>query len=778
MTQNSGKQNKKTGQGSPLRLSYFLCLAAIIGIFILAGGLRDKFIKPFLMIGTMEFSAFKLFSEVVNQGDLLVFLVRHFSFQLLVGYVVSSLFILISVFLLFYILRDIPGLEARLGRFAMFQWKPGSEKQDMESEELSKQADDNISHKENENHSSPAPGQIKILLVFTAIIIIASMVFVSMNYLAGTPVSTDEFSYFFQANIMKDFRLFAPAPAEPEFFETENVVIKDGKWYSKYTVGFPLFLALGLLLRFPLIINPVFSIIAAYFLYLLTLRLFGKQAACIAVVLAFLSPFFFLNGSAGFQPHITLAAALLGAGYFYFLAIDEKKWQNPLFMAVCFTFAALIRPIDAALWGLAFILLSLCLMIIRKDRLALLLRFVAALAAASAGMFLILSVNKIQTGEFLKFAFHQYQQKEVWGFESYGHNIYKGLWNVFHYQARLISWSVIFMLEGALISLLGKERRKALFLWFLYFAFVFFFFGWYAIGHYEYGPRYLFTGFVYLLPASAYGLTLIFSRIREKSGKWRTALFSYLLILFFFTITMIAPSFVPIFKSNITDRISWLKLGKQAKAIHHQTGKKTAIFIANAEGHKVNNGTRNIYPVNQQIAAYFLLLEPEKDMEFLRKYFPEFEPYVAFYDPASNNFSLEKFPDPAIMSAEQKSLYFMFTGLIYRFTLDKYDRAQESWEESYRLNGNNLAPLINLANLLMDKGKDNEAKRNWEEILRKNPDVTAAYQALGRICENKGENEEAGKYYMEYLKRSPDSQEAMKIKERLLYFRNYGKFPE
>ncbi len=792
-----GKKGGLDGGRSKLKfkLSYVFCLAGIIGIFIISGGLRERFIKPFLMIGTMEFSAVKLFSGMMNQRELLSFLVRHFTIQLLFGYVASSLLILISVFFLYYILRDIPALEVRLREIGRWNWEDESCKSEDGSRKPAGQDDDAISQREdvttksleqcndeilsgeNAASSSPVPVKLKLLFISLGIIIIVLMVLISIKYLSGRPVSTDEFAYYFQANVMKNFRLTAPAPKEPEFFGFENIIIENGKWYSKYTIGFPLFLALGILLRFPLIVNPLFSIIAAIFLFLLTQRLFGSQAAFISVFLAFLSPFFFLNGAAGFQPHISLASALLGAGYFFFLSVDKKNWHYPVICAIFFTVAALIRPIDAALWGLSFFLLSLYFLITRKDRISLLRRFMLTFTSACAGIFIILLVNRIQTGDFLKFAFQQYQQREVWGFASYGHNIYKGLWNVFHYQARLISWSVIFMLEGALISFFGKEQKKVLFLWFIYFIFVFFFFGWYAIGHYEYGPRYLFTGFVYLLPASAYGLTLIFNKIGKSGRQWRTALLSYLIIQVLFTVIMIAPTFVPVFRSNITDRISWLKLEKRAKAISLQTGKKAAIFIANAEGHKLNNGTRNIYPVNRQDTAYFLLLEPERDLAFLRKFFPEFEAYVAFYDPISNDFRIDKFPNPETMSADQKSLFFMFTGLTYRFTLEDREKAMEQWEESYRLNNNNLAPLINIANLLMDEGKNDEAKKKWEEILKKNPDISAAYESLGRIHEIKGENKEAGKYYMEYLRRSPDSPDSVKIREKILYYKNMGRFP-
>ena len=759
------KQTETQEKSLKFKPIHILYIAGIIFLFILAGNLRTRYLEHFQYIETLKLSAISLFSNVLNQEALLFFLLKHYSFQLFMGYFVSTLFLAVSIFLLYMILKDYPSLELYLSGFQLF--KDTSDKIE-NGEENGKPAGSNqgISKK------------YKFILIAASMIIVALMIFTGTRCFGGTPINTDEFSYFFQANIIKSFKLYAPAPPQPEFFKFDNIIINNGKWYSKYTIGFPLILAVGTFFNFPQVINPIFSIISAIFIFLITKRLFGYKAAWISVLLAFISPFYFANGASGFQPHMTLACALLGAAYYYLLSLDKFRWHYQVLFAFFFTLGTLIRPVDGVLWAIGFFILSIWFLITRKDRGALFMRFLLTLGASMAGFFLILLVNKIQTGEFLKFAFHQFQKSEVWGFQTYGHNLYKAFWNLFYYQARIVTWSVVFFLESALISLLGKERRKALFLWFIYLVFVLFYFGWYTIGLHEYGPRYLFTAFAFLIPASSYGLSVIGDWMKKRITRWRTAQMSMLSILFLSAIFVVFPSMKNVFRPNVFDGMVWIRLRNRVMEIQKEKNEKMAIFTVYVQGKEVNNSNRNLYPVEDQKAAYFLLLEPEKDMEFLRKNYPGFKPYVAFCDSRNSSFTLEPFPSPGSMSPETKSLYYIFSGLTYRFTLNDPEKAKEAWLEAFHINEKNLAPLINMGEILMEQEKYDEAKKYWDMVLEKNPGVAAAYLALGRIAEKKGENSEAEKHYIEFIKRNPGSPATVKANERLLYYRKTGAFPK
>lgn len=778
------KEINKRNEVLKFKPLYILYIIGIISIFVLIGNLRYRYLEPFQYVETMKMSALILFSNVLNQKDLLVLLLKHFSSQLFLGYFVTSLVLIIPVFLLYLILRDIPGFEDYLGGFAYF--KNGSE------ENNDKNYEECIADK-NQNRSDPAfsptndeyPQKTSFKEMFSKygiflvviLAIIALMVVVSVKCLNGIPINTDEFSYFFQANMMKSFRLFVPVPANTEYIQLDNIVIDSGKWYSKYTVGFPFLLAIGMFFGVPMVVNPIISIIGAIFIYLITKRLFGEKAAVISVFLAFLSPFYFANGASGFQPHISLACALLGAAYYYLLSLYRFKWFYPVMCAFLFTLGTLIRPVDAALWGAAFFLLSIYFLITRKDRAVLFLRFLAILGTAIAGLFIVLLVNKIQTGEFLQFAFHRFQSKEVWGFNVLGHNIYKAVWNLFHYQARVISWSTVFFLEMALIAFLGKEKRKVFFLWFIYLLFTFFFFGWYAIGRHEYGPRYLFTAYVFLISASAYGFTIILKEIKKRIPFWKTAQTSVFCILILFQLSVAYPGMQHVFRKNVFNGMIWMKLINRSIELQKEKNEKIAVFNVYTKNQEVSISNRNLYPVEKQNLAYFQLIEPEKDMKFLKENYPDFKPFIAICNPDTGTISLEAYPDPASMSSETKSMFYLFAGLTYRLTFNNPEKAKESWLKAYRLNVNNIAPLINLSSMLIEEGKCDEAEKYIEEIKKKNPDIPFIYQALGKIAEKNGRNKEAEEYYAEYIRRNPGSPSVVMYQERLIYYRKNGVFP-
>ncbi len=774
------KENDSQKEVFKFKPLYILHIIGIVFIFILAGILRYRYLEPFQYVETMRMSAFILFSNVLNQKNLLFLLLKHFSLQLIPGYFFSSLLLIIPIYLLYFILKEIRGFEDYLSRFMIFKNGMG------ESDEKTKTSIGNNESLPEVLPESDCPYKkldFKDLFckyrfhLIAALIIISLMVAVSTKCLGGIPINTDEFSYFFQADIMKSFKLYAPAPSNSEYFQLDNIVIDGAKWYSKYTVGFPLLLATGMFLGVPLIVNPIISIIGAVFLYLITKRLFNKKTAIIAVFLAFLSPFYFANGASGFQPHISLACALLGAAYFYLLSLDRFKWYYTFFCAFFFILGTFIRPIDAALWGMTFLLLSIYFLIIRKNKMELFLRFLAILGFTVLGLFTVMLVNKIQTGEFLKFAFHRFQAQEVWGFNVLGHNIYKALWNIFHYQARVISWSMVFFLEMALISFLGKEKRKVIFLWFFYLIFTFFFFGWYAIGRHEYGPRYLFTAFVFLIPASAYGFTFILDEMKKRIPCWRTAQVSVFTILILFQIFVAYPCMRHVFRRNVFDGMIWIKLINKSIEVQKEVKGKVAVFNFYTKNQEVNISNRNLYPVENQDIAYFQLIEPEKDMKFLKENYPGFKPYLAICNPDNVSISMEPYPDPSSMSPATKSMYYIFAGLTYRLTFNNPEKAKECWLEAYRLNTGNIAPLINLCSMLIEDGKIDEAKKYLEEIEKKNPDVPFIYQALGKIAEITGRNKEAEKYYTEYIKRIPGSPSVIMYQERLMYYREKGVFP-
>ena len=130
------------------------------------------------------------------------------------------------------------------------------------------------------------------LLTFTLTSHIAS------NVLARVPHVQDSLTYLFQAKTLTQGDLWNPAPPLPEFFEQEFLLVQDGRWFGKYPPGYPVVLALGVLLNAPWLINPLLATLTVPLLYQLGRWLFNGRIGLIAAGLMTFSPFFlFLSSS-------------------------------------------------------------------------------------------------------------------------------------------------------------------------------------------------------------------------------------------------------------------------------------------------------------------------------------------------------------------------------------------------------------------------------------------------------------------------------------------------
>ena len=117
---------------------------------------------------------------------------------------------------------------------------------------------------------------------------------IALFVLEGIPHVQDSVTYLFQAQLFALGRLAAPAPALPEFFEQEFVVVRGGEWFGKYPPGQPLLLAIGVLLGCPWLVSPIAAGGAVGFTYLAARRLYGPAGGVLSALLLLSSPFFLL----------------------------------------------------------------------------------------------------------------------------------------------------------------------------------------------------------------------------------------------------------------------------------------------------------------------------------------------------------------------------------------------------------------------------------------------------------------------------------------------------
>lgn len=181
----------------------------------------------------------------------------------------------------------------------------------------------------------------------------------------GIPHVTDAVSHLFEAKILALGRLTVPHPPCPEAFDHEHVVMTlDGRWFTKYTPGHPLLLALGVVSGLLKFVVPACSGLATVFLVALAVPLLGRVASRVAGLLFAASPLALLLGGS-FMSHTTFLACVLGGGVALARALaplrqgtGRRGWA--VVAGLAWGWAAITRPQDfllaAALAGLAILL--------------------------------------------------------------------------------------------------------------------------------------------------------------------------------------------------------------------------------------------------------------------------------------------------------------------------------------------------------------------------------------------------------------------------------------
>jgi len=163
--------------------------------------------------------------------------------------------------------------------------------------------------------------------VFTATNIISYFVFEHI------PHVQDSIAQFFQAKIFASGHLTAQPPPIPEFFQYfyDNLIITQDQWYSQYLPAHSFFLMLGLLVKAPWIINPLFASFSVILLYAITRQYYTNKEARLAILLFSVSPFF-LFMSASYMNHVsTLFFSLL-----FLFALNKSMRENkPFYGLLC-----------------------------------------------------------------------------------------------------------------------------------------------------------------------------------------------------------------------------------------------------------------------------------------------------------------------------------------------------------------------------------------------------------------------------------------------------------
>ena len=205
----------------------------------------------------------------------------------------------------------------------------------------------------------------------------------------------DETVYLFQAQIFLSGHVTAPLPPVPEAFDFPHVV-NVGRWYTIYPPGFPFLLALGLLAGAPWLINPILAALAVLLFYWLGTEIYDRRTGVLAAILGSLSIWLLLMSST-MMSHT--ASMVFNAVFllFFFRSLRAPTFWNGLAAGAGLGLAFLIRPYNAAVFALPFLVVLAVRSLARLK-----LRWKNLLALALAGLValgIFLAYNAATTGD-------------------------------------------------------------------------------------------------------------------------------------------------------------------------------------------------------------------------------------------------------------------------------------------------------------------------------------------------------------------------------------------
>ena len=598
-----------------------------------------------------------------------------------------------------------------------------------------------------------SPQKSRILLISFCFLVFVITLLISYIPLKSYVIPFDEASYYFQTKILSSGKLFVESPPMRESFTAPHI-INNGKWYSKYTPGWPALLVPGYLTGHPFVISALLNIGSLLVIFSLSKFLFDKKTGWYSILILCLSPFFLLNGST-LQAHISTGFFSILILYGFIRGLKENSAKYYAIMAASLVFLVQIRPADAALIMFPILIYFAINMISSKDRKShfkclLYLGIGFALSAGSTAI-----VNYIQNGSPLKLSFMVFNPDERWGFGTFDHNIYRGIWNVSFSIIRMFLWTIPLFLELSLIALFGKSEKVSVIYW-IFITYLIFFVGFYAMGGREFGARFFFVPYLMLSIPAARGLVLIDEFLRKKAKFEGFSAKIFIPACIICIVPFVYPVIINMANKDV-ERICRINNIIPEKIPENQ---KAILFVTSNIYLDVNND-----PWLRNRVLRVLFLEPEKNLSLMKK-FPERVPYLYRYDSAIKDYTIERYPaelckTPELINKRLLSWAYYNAGLQYINGVKDPAQAAVFFKKSIEVDPQNAAAYGNLMFIYYSNEELDKAEKLLNELLNNCKD-NIAYYYLGKIEGKRGNYSLACSYLRKYVENGADAKEAQK----------------
>jgi hypothetical protein len=348
---------------------------------------------------------------------------------------------------------------------------------------------------------------------FGGLALLAVILFVASTYaFSRSPLLIDSIIQLFQGKMFASGVASTSPPAYEGFFTTQHMLVDDGRWYSQYPPGHPAAMALGVWIGAPWLIPILFSLLTAWLIADTARRLFGETVSRVTLVLLILSPFFWFMG-ASFMNHVS--AVLFVALFLWSVVRWEQSGEGRdaprpgwiLLAGLALGTAFLSRPLTSAAVGAALILPAVRI----AGRRWLTHGLIASAGFAATASFYFI-FNAVTTGDWRTAGY-----VKLWG-ASHGLGFHVSPWGDAHtplmglrnelidlglLHGFLFEWAVPALLPLGAYLALGWATRKwegRLIAGFFAIPLAYFFY-WHRDAFL--GPRYLYEGLPFLMPALA-----------------------------------------------------------------------------------------------------------------------------------------------------------------------------------------------------------------------------------------------------------------------------------
>ncbi|NDJ61724.1 MAG: hypothetical protein GYB67_11400 [Chloroflexi bacterium] len=182
---------------------------------------------------------------------------------------------------------------------------------------------------------------------------------VSRTVFERLPHLEDEVAYLYQARTLAGGQLVVETPQPVRTYWQPFVISEDGLTFGKYTLGWPLQLAVGVLMGQAWVLNAFFAALTVALVYRLAREIFNPDAGVIAAALTAFSPMaLLLNGTLMGHTAALFAATLFVYAYWR-ITRERHMLRWGLLAGLALGLLVANRPLSAAGVAIPFIVWSL-----------------------------------------------------------------------------------------------------------------------------------------------------------------------------------------------------------------------------------------------------------------------------------------------------------------------------------------------------------------------------------------------------------------------------------